>query len=385
MAEQYNLSENSNVICRVGYALNEKKMRKSGKSMIHESETCYSSRKDWHGGGLADILTDNVENGVLFQPFDFGSKDQPFFHVIIHKLTEDIERDDSRDKIKSLEMYLQRNPKTVIIDPISSIKRVISRGRTCVLLQELCRDLGGSPFSQPAFIVSDHPSNVPALMRAANMRFPVICKPLEACGTPNSHSMVVLVNETGLPLLRCPCVVQQYRDHGGVFYKVYVIGDDVMVFRRPSLPDLASVINESPDLVKCVSFDSRYVYPSLSDFFADKLDSTLEAVAGPTAEVSSGLQTKKLNTPESTDDLPIPIERFHATARLLRHGMGLSLFGFDVIVPTGEPTPCASSADGRDLVVIDVNFFPSYKEVVDFPTRLREFLRQRGGLSRWNC
>jgi hypothetical protein len=30
----------------------------------------------------------------------------------------------------------------------------------------------------------------------------------------------------------------------------------------------------------------------------------------------------------------------------------------------------------RPLVVIDVNYFPSYKEVSDFPTKLLKFLRQ---------
>jgi hypothetical protein len=31
------------------------------------------------------------------------------------------------------------------------------------------------------------------------------------------------------------------------------------------------------------------------------------------------------------------------------------------------------------LVVVDVNFFPSFKEVEDFPARLRAFLRERAG------
>jgi inositol-1,3,4-trisphosphate 5/6-kinase / inositol-tetrakisphosphate 1-kinase len=45
----------------------------------------------------------------------------------------------------------------------------------------------------------------------------------------------------------------------------------------------------------------------------------------------------------------------------------LSLFGFDAIVP----------ADGEDssvILVIDVNYFPSYKEVPDFPSRLKKYL-----------
>ena len=37
--------------------------------------------------------------------------------------------------------------------------------------------------------------------------------------------------------------------------------------------------------------------------------------------------------------------------------------------------------DGSELVVIDVNYFPSYKEVPDFPHRLRKFLRQKAGMA----
>lgn len=62
-------------------------------------------------------------------------------------------------------------------------------------------------------------------------------------------------------------------------------------------------------------------------------------------------------------------ERFVAIAAALKEGFGLSLFGFDVIVPNDRKTACNS-----EYVVIDVNFFPSYKEVGDFPSRLRSFL-----------
>jgi hypothetical protein len=39
-----------------------------------------------------------------------------------------------------------------------------------------------------------------------------------------------------------------------------------------------------------------------------------------------------------------------------------------------------SSIDIDDLVVIDVNYFPSYKEVPDFPKRLRRFFRSKAGM-----
>jgi hypothetical protein len=54
-------------VCHVGYALNPKKMRRSG---VDNTESG-NSRKKWKGGGLADILSDQVEEGVCFEPYNF--------------------------------------------------------------------------------------------------------------------------------------------------------------------------------------------------------------------------------------------------------------------------------------------------------------------------
>ena len=79
------------MICRVGYALNPKKLRKSGSDAIstqsvqttaaptsstHEGCSNVCEVKDsgfiWHGGGLADIISDGIEcNGVKFIPWNY--------------------------------------------------------------------------------------------------------------------------------------------------------------------------------------------------------------------------------------------------------------------------------------------------------------------------
>ena len=48
---------------------------------------------------------------------------------------------------------------------------------------------------------------------------------------------------------------------------------------------------------------------------------------------------------------------------------------------TSTTSDSDSSHEGR-LVVIDVNYFPSYKEVSDFPQRLRKLLHSRMALNR---
>lgn len=112
------------------------------------------------------------------------------------------------------------------------------------------------------------------------------------------------MSQTGFGSMTPPFIVQEYRDHNESFFKVYVIDNEVMVFRRPSLPnidDLAvsagnvrnphnkhdnanvpsgnvpngnvpstSATNEEGSShyvgLRSVAFDSRYAYPTASDF-----------------------------------------------------------------------------------------------------------------------
>lgn len=254
-------------VCIVGYALNKKKLRKGGSAVTLSqsppppgelltsdsfnsnveatAKETYSSV--WKGGGLADVLSDTCNTGVLFLPVDFDqppdAPGQPVFHVIIHKLTEDIRAQDqvveSKAKLKYLEDYLRYfffvcyrvdviahricslHPSTVLVDPVDAVQQVISRSNVCLVLQRIMDRHRGArrlpeqsespetsesaavvaedndtatcstcPFRQPKFLLVEELGSLVPLFLASGLRFPVICKPLEACGTPNSHSMV---------------------------------------------------------------------------------------------------------------------------------------------------------------------------------------------------
>jgi inositol-1,3,4-trisphosphate 5/6-kinase/inositol-tetrakisphosphate 1-kinase len=58
----------------------------------------------------------------------------------------------------------------------------------------------------------------------------------------------------------------------------------------------------------------------------------------------------------------------------IREAFGLTLFGFDVITPTNEQGGESEIETESPVMVIDVNYFPSYKEVPDFPQRLKKYL-----------
>ena len=117
---------------------------------------------------------------------------------------------------------------------------------------------------------------------------------------------MVIVSKEDLHLVTVPCVVQQYHDHDEGLYKVYVIDQDVMVFRRQSLPNLhlrsshAGAASNAPNSpVRSLPFDSRKNYPTYSDFVS----------GGP--EGPSG-ERKDETAPSSSAKLeaPIPSELF---------------------------------------------------------------------------
>ena len=83
--------QGTNTICRVGYALNAKKLRKGDDSDKQKSKNVHSLRESlfgnypghqgktrstetsiWRGGGLADIISAGEEiEGVQFIPWDY--------------------------------------------------------------------------------------------------------------------------------------------------------------------------------------------------------------------------------------------------------------------------------------------------------------------------
>ena len=215
-------SANKSSTCVVGYALNAKKLRKSSHDGTtnsgkggepHKTESVENrkpSEYNWKGGGLSDILESSlslsgnlVSDSVTFVQLDYEIPltAQPKCDVIIHKLTEDIDNNskESVAKIKLIDAYLKEFPRTVIVDPLSCVRKVISRARTCEHLSNIQRRLGKNcSFTQPAYIIAEEGEGTQEMVNQLaekGLSYPLICKPIQACGTPHSHNMVNETNE----------------------------------------------------------------------------------------------------------------------------------------------------------------------------------------------
>ncbi len=205
---QHPMQKSKSSVCRVGYALNAKKMRKSSVDTTTTTSSNLNialpspksvTTTEWRGGGFADILEKNTDIDTI----QFGLWDpdvplslQPEFDVIIHKLTEDIDRIESIHKMNALQAYLSSHPQTKIVDPIDNVRKVVSRFRTCGHLDNIETKLGDDcPFRQPKFLLIDDKQGLSTddilnLLSDKGITFPIICKPVAACGTENSHCMV---------------------------------------------------------------------------------------------------------------------------------------------------------------------------------------------------
>jgi glutathione synthase/RimK-type ligase-like ATP-grasp enzyme len=152
-----------------------------------------------------------------------------------------------------------------------------------------------------------------------NLPFPVILKTQIACGPPESHLMSIATTRQHIEQymrderIGGSIICQELIDHGSEFFKVFVIGDQVFVFKRPSI-DIKSIVTGQ------IFVPSQYMLKNQTECTTIS-DSDRTALSGLANQVS---------------DI-----------------FSLSLFGIDVI---------QNSCTGH-LLVVDVNYFPNFAEI----------------------
>jgi inositol-1,3,4-trisphosphate 5/6-kinase/inositol-tetrakisphosphate 1-kinase len=204
--------------------------------------------------------------------------------------------------------------------------------------------------------------------QVAHLRFPMIFKPLVAAGAKASHAMTVLMDRSALSTVadKAPCLCQEYSNHDAVLHKVYVLGDYVSVHRRRSLPNLP---RNRPSRRSFVEFDSQRPYPRLIDFGYDN-DGRHQETGSPGSIAGNGKPTS------------VTIEEVKPIVTALKEAFGLELFGFDILVVSAGNSSSSDTNHHRKMLVVDVNYFPSYKEVTNFPTLLAKYLTDRAVANR---
>ncbi|XP_066387116.1 inositol-tetrakisphosphate 1-kinase 1-like isoform X5 [Miscanthus floridulus] len=276
----------------VGYALTKKKVksflqlkllalaRKKGIQFVSIDETCPLSEQ-----GPFDIILHKLTSKEWQHVLEVSSEDQSGSLLLCHD-------------------YREEHPE-VTVDPPNAIQHLHNRQS---MLQEVA-DL--------------------------NLSNGYVAKPLVADGTSKSHELSLAYVEASLPLLDPPLVLQEFVNHGGILFKVYIVGETIQVVRRLSLPDVNTY-----DLG---NNDGIFGFPRVSCATNNAEDADVDPCIA---------------------ELP-PKPLLEKLGRELRRRLGLRLFNIDMIREQGRKDR---------YYVIDINYFPGYGKMPGYEHIFSDFL-----------
>jgi len=300
---------------RIGYALEHKKVQ----SFIQPSLLHYAK-----------------QNGIDLIQIDITTplSQQGPFHCIIHKLH-------TQNWKKQLQEFSTKHPNTVIIDPPELIDRLHNRLTMLESVTHLHLSIENENFivEVPKQVVVKEPKAFDfGAIKELGLRFPVIAKPLEANSTVDSHNLFLVFDFDGVKSLNNAMMLQEFTNHGGVVFKIYVAGKHFNCVKRKSLCDI------SEEKMKTVK--GSVPFSQVSNLSAQNYE---EGGGGDAVDMA---------------EMP-PQSLIAELASGLRERLGLNLFNVDVIRDGKNP---------RRYLVIDINYFPGYAKLPSFEPFFTNFL-----------
>ncbi|MQM17509.1 hypothetical protein Taro_050483 [Colocasia esculenta] len=273
--------------------------------------------------------------GIDLVPIDLDRPlaEQGPFDCILHKLYGEAWK-------AQLRQYTERNRGVVVLDPLEAIERLHNRISMLQVVSELRVPQEKETFGIPKQIVIYDQFALSEAGTLSALRFPLIAKPLVADGSAKSHKMALVYHRDGLLKQKPPVVLQEFVNHGGVIFKVYVVGDYVRCVKRKSLPDV------SEEKLECL--EGSVSFSQVSNLTATE-----------DREERKYYETMHLGEAE----MP-PLSFITEIARGLRKAMKLHLFNFDMIRDTKV---------GNHYLVIDINYFPGYAKMPSYEAVLTDF------------
>ncbi|CAJ2630378.1 unnamed protein product [Trifolium pratense] len=271
--------------------------------------------------------------GIYFVAIDVNKPlaEQGPFDIVLHKLLGEEWRD-------VIEDFRQKHPEVIVLDPPDAIQHLHNRQSMLQDVVDLnlsdCNGKVGIP-RQLVITKDKNPSTIPYEVNKAGLKLPLVAKPLVVDGSAKSHELFLAYDEFSLSELEPPLVLQEFVNHGGLLFKIYIVGDSIKVVRRFSLPNISK-----RELSKV---SGVYRFPRVSCAAASADDADLD--------------------PSIAEHPPRPL--LERLAKELRHRLGLRLFNVDMIREYGT----------KDVFyVIDINYFPGFGKMPDYEHVFTDFL-----------
>ncbi|CAH8444323.1 unnamed protein product [Schistosoma turkestanicum] len=290
-------------------------------------------------------------NDLIFRKINpcLSVSEQGPFDVILHKIPEFLSRDYSSKGQKIIDdfiNYAETNPDVIYIDHPASLKCLLTRFDQFCLLQDIIGTLDmKNEIFVPKFCLLLQ--NDPNKLCEIGISYPIVCKSIMAHGKDSVHKIAIVFNESGLDSLTYPIFVQQFIKHNGKVIKLFVIGDHSCVTEVPSIKN-----HDKSDRTP-IFFHSHSV--------------SKDACQSPLSELT--LFDQQTSTPHDES-------LFNMLAQEIRKTLKIDLFGIDLVCATDDSTSNTLSKSNK-YAIIDLNIFPSYKNVHGFLFYLENLIREK--------
>ena len=263
------------------------------------------------------------------------------FDVVLHKVLDyhnEFSAEEANKKIKSFLAYFTKHSNTILIDNLEWCTRFTNRKYMIELLKSCEFTMKGIKLFLPKTIQLTEKMTMSDILHNINehkIKFPVILKPYSAYFADGSHDMALIFSSGSLVNVPQPSLLQEFHNHNGVIYKVFVVGNNFNICERPSIKNLKIMQEIECPLMETLYFDSHSIsktgQPYLKEFHSDDPNKK---------EWCNDDMNPNLLNLSIVEELILRIQ----------HKTNLFLFGFDILVDN----------DSGDYAVIDINQFPSY-------------------------
>ncbi|CAI7898504.1 unnamed protein product [Closterium sp. NIES-53] len=310
-----------------------------------------------------ELLAHAQACGVEFVEIDPSRPlvDQGPFNMILHKL-------DGEEWAANLGAYERQHPEVVVIDEYENVHKLDDRREMLAAVSHVDASEHGAQVHVPKQLIVERgtpPQDIAKILQDAGFSLPAVAKPLEANGTTSSHTLGLVLDEQSLLQVHTPVLLQEFVNHGGILFKLYVLGDKIMVFRRQSLPDIPP-----PELwAPAAAADDADVAPPPMEIPSPK--------AGKWDFLRKGVGVVEFNrisnvhmSEEELQDTRVtdpPPALMHYVGFTLRKHLRLHAFNVDILRQGGH--------DDK-YYVVDINYMPGYERIPGFPQFFVEFVQQ---------
>lgn len=299
------------------------------------------------------LLFDSPRINYVAQDPRLGSYFGEDLSVIFHK-AQDFLKSDHPESILSLgsfdQIYKKNSDGTAqrklrYVDDPNDLLVVMDRGSFQEAFQTLSKEMGGAFLIPKAIQVDPKTVSVEELLKKVGenqMKFPLLAKTCLACSKSWTHVMGMVRNEVGLKELRIkeplfdrePHIFQELVSHDGVIFKAYMVGTQLSVVERQSIPNMTEASWESTELKSLVFFDSQ-------------------------KPIEKQIKVEKASQKPRFNE-----EIVKQLCQAIQEKCRIHIFGLDVIVET----------DGDAHYLIDLNYFPGFKKAEGIAEQIEGFL-----------